>query len=85
MVAVGWMTAKARADFEAQDVNCSRPLHWAACKRHVEVVSLILKAGSDLQAKDTQGQTAVLLGASSSHPEIVSLLGGDVGLLSLRL
>jgi len=50
------------------------PLHLAADRGHLGVVSLLLQNGADPSIKDSDEQTAIELARCAEHSEIVQML-----------
>ncbi|MBT5953166.1 hypothetical protein HOG98_00435 [bacterium] len=63
------------------DVFGRSPLHWAAQKGDLDVVSLLVERGAKINIKDKYEQTALLIAAFYGHPSIVTYLfnrGGSI-------
>jgi hypothetical protein len=52
------------------------PLHWAASKGHVAIVSFLVSAGADVNAKNRAGETPLAVAKRAKKQEVVTVLSG---------
>ena len=65
---------KAGAYLEASTAEGFAPLHLAALKGHLEVVTTLFKAGGDLHALDSDGFALLHMAVIEGHLEVLTML-----------
>ncbi|UYV64379.1 ANKRD7 [Cordylochernes scorpioides] len=50
------------------------PIHWAASKGHLDILTLLIQAKCDIEATDKYGMKPVLMAAWFGHREAVQML-----------
>lgn len=63
-----------KKDITVKDENGMLPIHWAADRGDVDILTCLVEAGSDVNALDEEGQTPLHYAASCGHKEVVKYL-----------